>query len=799
MKRTAPLPTVFDRFSLPKMPAQIAFPTAVFVCSLAVLLTTCATSFCQEPNEQTINRTWTERVVPILETSCIDCHAGPAAEGSLDLEAYRSIEDVVADKRVWRNIATRVRDHQMPPDDAGGMPAADREFLLVWLDDSLPFIPCGHAHHAGPVTIRRLTRYEYSNTIRELLKLDYSFEEGFPDDEVGYGFDNIGDVLSVSPLLLEKYLASAEAISEAVIYDPAKRQLETSIDASELSEVRGGVLRDGSFYLTTNGTTNCSVDAPVAGKYRVVLDAYGTRAGDELPKLAFSANGKVAKYFQVKSKRRDKRRKPLELTVLLKAGDNPLGVTFTNDYYDPDFPNISRRDRNLAIRRIDIRGPLDHPPLSKAHQTFLFTTADDGKSPRECAEEIINLHGSRAFRRRVYASERERLLALFDLGTENGESFEGAMQLVMQAILVSPHFLYKVEAPAPENGAMRPLSDFELATGLSYFLWSSMPDESLFRVAANGQLHDAGRLELEVQRMLKDPKSDALIENFAMQWFQLRGLEQSDPDPDLFPGFTGHLRASMIRETQLLFADIMREDLPVTTLLTADYTHVNKALARHYGWPTKGLGEREFSRISLVGKRRSGLLSHASFLTLTSDSTRTSPVKRGKWVLENLLAEPPPPALPDVPQLDSQEELKGSLRQRMEKHRTDPNCATCHYKMDSLGFALENFDAYGRFRLEDEEGLPVDASGELGNGDQFSSVKELQDLIATKQRRQFIRCIVEKMFIYAIGRGPISTDECLIEEIARRAYENDYCFSDIIMAIVKSEAFGARSRSELSR
>ncbi|MDG2104485.1 MAG: DUF1592 domain-containing protein [Pirellulaceae bacterium] len=787
---------------MPRKIPHIACHSASFACAIVVVLLIDQTMLAQEPSEQAIPITWTEHVLPILEDSCFDCHTGPAAEGSLDLEAYRSIEDVVADKRAWRNIATRVRDHQMPPEDAGGMTDADRRTLLGWVDDSLPFVPCGHTHHAGPVTIRRLTRYEYINTIRELLKLDYSFEGGFPVDEVGYGFDNIGDVLSVSPLLLEKYLAAAEAVSDAVVYDPAKKQLETTIEASEFSKIPGSALREDSFYLSTNGTTTCKVNAPVAGKYRVVIDAFGTRAGDELPKLAFSANGKVGKNFLVKAKRRDKGRdkdKLLELTVPLKEGGNQLGVSFTNDYYDPDFPNISRRDRNLAIRRIKISGPLDAPRPSQAQRAFLFVTPGEGQRPRDCAEKIINLHGSRAFRRRVYASERERLLALFDLGIENGESFEGAMQLVMQAMLVSPHFLYKVEAPAPKDGSPRPLSDFELATGLSYFLWSSMPDEALFRIASAGQLREEGRLESEVQRMLKDPQASALIENFAMQWFQLRGLEQADPDPDLFPGFTKHLRASMIRETQLLFTDIIRNDLPVTTLLTADYTYVNKTLARHYGWPTQGLREREFSRVSLAGKKRGGLLSHASFLTLTSNATRTSPVKRGKWVLENLLAEPPPPALPDVPQLDSQAELKGSLRERMEQHRTDPNCASCHYKMDSLGFALENFDAYGRFRLEDEEGLPVDASGKLANGDQFSSVKELQSLIATKQRRQFIRCIVEKIFIYALGRGPINSDECLIEGIARDAYENDYCFSDIINAIVTSEAFGARSRSGPAR
>lgn len=322
-----------------------------------------------------------------------------------------------------------------------------------------------------------------------------------------------------------------------------------------------------------------------------------------------------------------------------------------------------------------------------------------------------------------------------------------------------------------------------------------MPDSQLFQSAARGDLQASPqRLEQEVSRMLADPKSNALLDDFALQWFQLRGLQQSDPDPDLFPGYTRHLRDSMVRETQLLVADVIQNDLPLTTLLTAEYTFVNKALARHYGWPTRGLAEKEFTRVSLKDKRRGGLLSHASLLTLTSNPTRTSPVKRGKWVLENLLAEPPPPALPDVPQLDSQLELTGSLRERIEQHRADPNCATCHYKMDSLGFALENFDAFGRFRQRDEAGLPIDSEGQLISGDRFANVKELQTLIATKQRRQFVRCVVEKSFIYAIGRGVTESDECLIDTLARQAYKNNARFSDIIKMIVLSDAFRFRCR-----
>ena len=697
-------------------------------------------------------------------------------------------------RRTWRKITTRVRDHQMPPADSVELSDDDRDALLEWLEEKLPQLPCQHRHHAGAVTIRRLTQYEYINTVRDLLGVDFSFPVGFPADEVGYGFDNIGDVMSVSPLLLEKYLDAAEAISKMVIFDPAKHRIDKSIAANELSKPRGSTVIRSTLLMSTNGTATTSIDVPVTAKYQIELEALGTRGGDELPELALSVNNKVIKKYKVKAQPKD-RAESIAIAVTLEEGSNQLGLTFTNDFYDPKHENPRLRDRNLGVRKIQISGPMGTPKPSLVEERFLFATPNSQATARECAQRIIKRHGSRAFRRHIYRGERQKLIELFDIGIENGESFQGAMQIVLQAMLVSPQFLFKVEAPAPEDGTVRPLTDFEVATSLSYLLWSSMPDDELFQAAANGELQSSPqRLEREVTRMLADPKSEALLEDFALQWFQLRGLQQSDPDPDLFPGYTNHLKDSMVRETQLLFADVIQNDLPLTTLLTAEYTFVNKALARHYGWTTKGLEEREFTRVNLEGKRRGGLLSHASLLLLTSNPTRTSPVKRGKWVLENLLAEPPPPALPDVPQLDSQLELSGSLRERMEQHRADPNCATCHYKMDSLGFALENFDAFGRFRQRDEDDLPIDSVGQLVSGDQFANVKELQALIATKQRRQFVRCVVEKTFIYAIGRGLTESDECLIEELAGQAYKNDARFSDIIKSIVLSDAFRFRSR-----
>ena len=748
----------------------------------------------EEQITELARKTWASVVQPIIENNCLDCHMGDDAEGSLDLDSFQDLEDVVEQRRLWSKIGNRVRDGQMPPPEADEMSQGDRDELLTWIDQVLPQVPCQHPHHAGPVTIRRLTRYEYANTIRELLQVEYPFSNKFPADEVGYGFDNIGDVLSVSPLLMEKYLSAAEEISELVITDPRSELIDQTIALDKFNLPRGVRKRRNYLLMTVSATATTDVTVAVAGQYKISVAAFAHQAGDEIAKMAISVNGKLVEEIEVEAESIEDSLDH-ELEIDLNEGENDLHITFTNDYYNPEAE--SRRDRNLAIVEVNIKGPVGKTKKSAAHQAFLFAMPDDGIDPAKCAEQIIDRHAFRAFRRPVQPVERERLLKLFEMGIENGESFEGAMRIVLQGILVSPHFIYKVEQPASGDGELRPLNGHELATAMSYFLWSSMPDAKLFELADDNKLQDERVMQAEVQRMLQHPSSIALVDNFAAQWLQLRILDQSDPDPDLFPGFTDHLRKSMLNETRLLLMDVIQNDAPLTTLLTSDYTYVNLALAEHYGMKTSGLSEQEFSKVSLQGTGRQGLLSHASILTITSNPTRTSPVKRGKWVLENLLADPPPPALPDVPQLDSQDELTGTLRERMEQHREDPNCAVCHYKMDSLGFALEKFDAYGRFREHDGDDL-IDSKGELPNGDKFASPSELQELIVRSQRQQFIRCVTEKLFIYAVGRGPIAVDDCVIDEIAGRAFREDYRFSEIVTAIVTSEPFRNRSSPNAS-
>jgi hypothetical protein len=357
----------------------------------------------------------------------------------------------------------------------------------------------------------------------------------------------------------------------------------------------------------------------------------------------------------------------------------------------------------------------------------------------------------------------------------------------LQTILVSPHFLFRVEAEPAEGETERELNDYEVATRLSYFLWSSMPDDELLRHAWGGTLRDADNLQHQVLRMLKDPKSHALVDNFAAQWLQLRKFDEVTPSEQHFPGFDEQLRRDMRKETELFFTEIMRNDRSVTELLVADYSFVNERLARHYGI-SDVMGDG-FRRVSLAGSPRGGLLTHGSILTVTSNPTRTSPVKRGRWILENLLGEPPPPPPPGVPQLvEEGQELTGTLRERMEQHRANPECAVCHEQMDALGFALENFDAIGAWRLFDGE-YKIDASGELPGGEKFNGPTELAKLLRDGKKKKFVRCLTEKMLTYALGRGLEFYDQCAVDTITKGLANNDYRFSSLVLEIVKSEPF----------
>ena len=433
-------------------------------------------------------------------------------------------------------------------------------------------------------------------------------------------------------------------------------------------------------------------------------------------------------------------------------------------------------------------GPQEYPDT---HKRIFFVSPKSTRDEPRCAEQIVGKFATRAFRRPVTTDELSRLISFYKSARKDGENFESAVSLSLQAVLVSPHFLFRGEVQAnPDNPRkIYPVDEFALASRLSYFLWSSMPDDELFALAEKKKLR--ANLESQVRRMLQDKKAEAFVQNFVGQWLQLRNLQVVQPDPKKFPEFDDDLREAMKTETELVFSYILRENRSALELLDSDYTFVNEKLAKHYG--IENVSNEKFERVALTGDQRGSVMTHASVLTLTSNPTRTSPVKRGKWVLENLLGYTPPPPPPNVPELPDEKKspLKGTLRERTEQHRANPDCISCHLKMDPIGFGLENFDAVGAWRKKDGEN-PVDSSGELFSGETFNGPAELKHILATNKKDEFIRCLSEKMLIYALGRGLERYDKCAVDEICKNLAQNNYRQSQLILDVVNSTPFQMR-------
>lgn len=762
-------------------------PVRVFTVLCLVLL---AVPCVAETKTEIRDRDYRANIQPLLAKYCHDCHGNGASEGDFSLESYTDFKKVLAGRSHWLKVLRRLNQADMPPLDADARPTKEEYArLAAFVDVALNDIDCSQGPTAGHVTLSRLTRYEYRNTVRDLLGVDYEPAANFPADEVGYGFDNIGDVLSLPPILLEKYLQAAEAVSQQVILaNPPQARQVADVRGSRLEG--GGSRNRGSSTLASSGELTTTVSIPADGEYLVRVSAQGDLAGDELPKLALTIDREERHVFEIGSET-----EPAwyEHKLKFKSGRSRIGLAFINDYYEPNNPNPQRRDRNVHVMRVEVTGPLggnarDHLP--EQHLRVVKFVPDDKLSWAEAARKNLNPIASRAFRRYATEEELNRLVKITEFAKENGDNFETGMQLGLQAILVSPYFLFKVEAsPDVSAGpeAVRQLNDFELATRLSYFLWSTLPDDELFQLAARGELRKDNNLEQQTRRLLADPRSQALVENFAGQWLTLRNLESVQPSTRRFSQWTPELRQAMRQETELFIGEVMRGDLSLLRLLDADFTFLNESLAKLYG--IEGVQGNEFRKVSLAGTPRGGILTHGSILTVTSNPTRTSPVKRGKWILENLLNEPPPPPPPGVPELvEERREITGTLRERMEKHRADPTCNSCHQVMDSLGFALENFDAIGAYR-EREGRFPIEATGELPSGEKFAGAVELRQLLLAKKQKQFVNCVVEKMLTYALGRGLEYYDQCTIAEITNKLSQNDHRFSTLIVEVVRSYPF----------
>ncbi|QEH32643.1 hypothetical protein OJF2_11220 [Aquisphaera giovannonii] len=732
-------------------------------------------------------------VRPFLAKHCAGCHGEKKPKGNVSVAALMKEPQAGASRKLWSKVKESVEGTLMPPEDRPQPSKHEVEALVGWIESALNQTDCGRTVDPGRVTIRRLNRAEYDNTIRDLVGVDFRPADDFPSDDVGYGFDNIGDVLSVPPLLMEKYLAAAEDIAGRAIVvggRPSKPPLKTW----EAEALEGpGVSGDGDAQvLASDGEVGVSHAFPQDDAYVIRVRAYGQQAGPEPARMAIRVDGKPLKVVDVPAVQGSPG--TYEVREKIRAGNRRVSAAFLNDYYKPDDPDPSRRDRNLAVLSIEVEGPLRAPGsrLPESHRRIVFKTPKKPSEFQDCAVEVVQRFASRAYRRPVTGGELAKLLRFVDLARENGDPFERGIQLAVEATLVSPQFLYRAELnrgrrKGAKDASGVPLNDFEVASRLSYFLWSSMPDEELTRLAVEGKLLAEDNLVKQVRRMLRDRKAGALVENFAGQWLQLRNLKAASPDREQFPSFDEPLRQAMGQESEAFFAAVMREDKSILDFLDCDYTYLNERLAKHYG--IGGVSGEKFRMVRLKGRERGGLITQAAVLTVTSNPSRTSPVKRGKWVLEQILGTPPPPAPPNVPQLadDRKEPLKGTLRQRMEQHRSNPSCAACHSRLDPPGFGLENFDAVGAWR-DKEAGMPIDASAKLPGGESFRGPAELKAILRSK-KDQFTRCLAEKMLTYALGRGLEDFDGCTVDRIVQAVADGRYKFSSLVIAIVKSDPF----------
>ena len=736
----------------------------------------------------------------LLDRYCVRCHSGKKPKGGLDLKTARDPAAIQKGRKKWAAVSRMLRQREMPPKKAKQPTEAERLALREAVDAELDRFDCDGAIDPGRPTIRRLSRYEYARTVKDLAGLEIGLAADFPADDIGYGFDNIGDVLSMPPLLLEKYIDSAEAIVEQLFSTRAgggsrSTRYEGEVAAEKNKTPNEHVRRAGSSQkaagIYSNQELSVIYQASVEGDYVLRARAWGGQAGPETVRMGFRIAGKTVGEAQVKAV--STAPAIYEVRVRLEEGEHRFGVAFLNDYFQPESPNPALRgDRNLFVDWFEVQLVETDRAPAETSDLIARPLMADGRPHAANIRKTIERFATRAWRRPLQPGELDRFVQLGRTVYDNEGTVEDAIQVVFQAALSSPFFLFRVELDAePENpAAIHPVSPFELATRLSYFLWSSMPDEELFKLAASGRLLEAGVLRQQAGRMLRDPRSIALAENFAEQWLQTRFLDGSTPDPDIFPGFDAPLREAMREETRLFFLALVEEDRSMLEFIDSDFTFLNERLARHYG--IEGVNGEEFRKVSVEGTARGGVLTQGSVLTLTSYPTRTSPVFRGKWILEQLLGMPPPPPPPDVPDLagDTDAVLSGSIRQRLEKHRLDPACAACHDRLDPLGFALENFDAVGAWREFDGKFL-VDAKAHLPGGKPFEGPGELKELLKSRPK-VFVRALCEKMLTYALGRGLEYYDKCTIDQLVDLTAANGYKIRSLIFGIVESDTFRFR-------
>jgi hypothetical protein len=740
-------------------------------------------------------------VVPFLKKHCLECHEGPEAEEGFDLSVQLDESTARAAFDDWDFLRERLLDGEMPPRSRPRPGGAEVETFLAWIDAAhgpvdLRFRPLD----PGRPVLRRLNAREYANTVRALCGVEFPAEDFFPADAVGFGFDHIGASLSLPDALFEKYLQAAEQIADqAVVRWQAADAAPRHIGASDLEggNDRGGAARG----LYTRSATSANLSLRHPGVYSVTIEAYGQQAGPEPCKMALSVNRRIVENFEVKET--SAAPGSFTATVTLEAGPVQLSAGFLNDYYVE-----GEGDRNLFVQSISIVGPAD-PPQPTPFQANLLARHPESLGKKRSEAILADLMEA-AWRRPVSRSEIKRL----EKSLPQDSGLAAQLHQALVTVLVTPRFLFRFEADEalldaelereilasftserPLREEVRALDDWEVATRLAYFLTSAPPDAILRARAKAGQLTqgsgEASVVEVlrgEVDRLLQTPASRSFVHNFAGQWLQLRNLDRIAIDTERFPEWNLELSEAMKLESYLLFEAVLREDRDVRELLDADFTFLNQELAEHYGMDS--IEGAEHRRVSLASGQRAGLLGHASVLTITSNPARTSPVKRGKWILENLLGAAPPPPPADAGSLDETKLVSASsLREQLAEHRARPDCAVCHDAMDPLGLGLENFGPIGNWRELDQGGA-IDASGVLPDGNSFSGAAELRALL--RDDPAFVRTISERLLVYALGRGLERSDRATIQGVLGALKPDQPTLRAILHGIVESPAFRLR-------
>ncbi len=754
------------------------------------------------------NAAFAKTIQPFFAQNCFSCHDAEHHKGDLNLQSFTDAGAVEKNRDEFELVFNRVRHGEMPP---AGQPRPDhdqQEAFTHWLAAEFDRQDQAAPPFVGHVAPRRLNRSEYDNTVRDLLGVDFQPADDFPPDDSGYGFDNNGDVLTMSPMLMEKYLKAAEKVARTAVFgvepmQPTSYNIQPwFIDYDTTKATKTDYDKTG---MSLPYALHTTYRFPVEADYDFSSVLRGFRpAGCDPAEVGFWVDGQLVHTGRVPTLydgemngQGDKFR------AHMTAGEHWLAVSIMNIYdglppaYGGPNPNqsqerIGKSPTEFLVSNLGIVGPYDQKlgPTAESLKKLYGDNPPQGTPDAARVRQIVGDLAYRAYRRPVTTAELDQLVGLVNRAQKDGDSFQEGLCLALERMLISPNFLFRLEQDPPA-GSARPVNQYEFATRLSYFLWSSMPDDALLRAASEGKLDQPAEVEAQVRRMLQDPKSFALVENFGGQWLQFRALESHQLERKNFQQYTDYTRMSMQKETELFFDHIIRDNLSVLDFISANYTYVNQRLAEFYG--LTGIQGAEFRKVLLPADYpHAGVVTQASVLTVTSYATRTSPVIRGKWVLENILNAAPPPPPANVGTLKEEElGVSKTMREQLEAHRANPTCASCHSRMDPLGFGLENYNAIGAWRDKDGN-FPVDSTGTLPDGRSFKGAAELASILLL-DKDDFAECIADKLLTYALGRGLTPSDQAAVRSIALRLAAHDYKFSSLVLGVVDTPEFRLRA------